>query len=59
MPGKHRNRIGVVYVIDVFHNSVVAFDLRLQFLFAFGEQGKKEGQFAFPKGLALQRMNSL
>ena len=45
---------GVVYVVDVFHNRVVAFDLRLQFLFAFGEQGKREGQFAFPKGLAVQ-----
>jgi sugar lactone lactonase YvrE len=45
---------GVVFVVDVFHNRVVAFDLRLQFLFAFGEQGKGEGQFAFPKGLAVQ-----
>ena len=45
---------GVVFVVDVFHSRVVAFDLRLQFLFTFGEQGKREGQFAFPKGLAVQ-----
>ena len=45
---------GVVFVADVFHSRVVAFDLTLQFLFAFGGQGKSEGQFAFPKGLAVQ-----
>ena len=46
-------RSGVVFVTDMFHSRVVAFNLTLQFLFAFGEQGKGEGQFSFPKGLAV------
>ena len=43
---------GSVFVSDAHHNRIIVLDEALQLKFTFGTEGRHEGQFAFPRGVA-------
>lgn len=42
---------GAVFVTDAHHNRIIVLDEALQLKFTFGTEGRREGQFAVPRGI--------
>lgn len=40
-----------IYVVDGSHHRIVVYDLQGNFLFSFGSEGNKPGQFSYPVGI--------
>lgn len=48
-----------IYIVDGGHHRIVVFDMQGQFLFQFGEKGKKNGQMNYPVGIFIDANNTV
>ena len=51
--------LGRLYVADAIGHSILAFDLKGNFLFRFGERGDEKGEFNFPTSLIIDQNGNL
>lgn len=53
--GLAADKLGRLYVVDTLSCSVRVFDKNGEYLFSFGQQGFKDGEFLYPNGIFVDR----